>query len=787
MKHRGPASVFGALLLLEGGAAHAQCLTPITTFPYTESFEGSAAWVSGGTNSDWTWGAPAHPTINYAADGTNVWCVGGLTGSFYTNGQQSWLETPCFDLSTLTYPWIRFSIFWETEPNYDGVGLQYSPNGGVTWINVGEEGEAEDCHLTNWFNSTNITALNMASPRQGWSGTSTTGGCANGGGSTSYVQAAHCLTDLPTGDPVKFRFIFGAGVICNTFDGVAIDDFYIGEAPPLQPAFNFTCAGNTVDLQASGLAGCVDDGVWGFGDGSPTATGAAVSHTYAGPGSYTITFTMTSSCSAPVTVQRTVTIAELDLEITNVGCTPNTGAVDAVVTGSNGPFTYDWEPGGQASQGITGLGPGEYTVLVQSPDMCPLMGTATVATDGASLQATITGTDVSCNGLSDGSCAVTVTGGSGIYTYAWSPVNGAAATLQDLGPGAYTCTITDNAGCSTTVAATITEPTLLNVDASAPPMICAGEALTLVAVASGGMAPYALAWSPAGPDVAPTLTTAYHVVATDANGCESSPVEVTVVVGDTIAPLFSWDMSEGCAPVCVTFETDAGVAGERSWSFGDGSTAGNVAAPQHCYTQPGSYSVSLRVDADGFCPGTRTYHDIITVVEPPVALFRPSPEVAMIDDPTFHFVDLSQGATAWQWSFGDPAGATDSVPSPAFTFPGVGCFDVVLEVSNEGGCSDSTTMEVCVEDAFALYAPNAFSADGDLINDLFGVVSTVNDPADFLLVIHDRWGREIHSTTDPYAGWDGTGSPIGVYAWYVTLRDRSGDLHHRQGHVTLLR
>jgi PKD repeat protein len=361
-------SLLVGVLLLCQHAVSSQCLTTISTFPYTQDLEAAPSWTAGGTNSDWAWGTPAHPSVNGAASGINAWCVGGLTGSFYADGQQSWLETPCFDISGLTYPWISFSIWWETEPNYDGIGLQYSPNGGTTWINVGNVNDPADCHTLNWFNSTNITALNLASPRQGWSGTSTTGGCASGGGSDGYVTAAHCLIDLPTNAPVKFRFIFGAGTICNTFDGVAIDDLYIGEAPPLTPAFNFTCAGNTINFNATGNAGCVEDGTWNFGDpasgASNSATGVNASHTYDGPGEYTVTFTMTSSCSAPVTVERIVRIAELDFDITHVGCVPNSGSVTANITGAVGPFTYDWDPGGASTQTIDGLAAGTYTVLV---------------------------------------------------------------------------------------------------------------------------------------------------------------------------------------------------------------------------------------------------------------------------------------------------------------------------------------------------------------------------------------------------------------------------------------
>ena len=72
----------------------AQCLSTISSFPYVETFEAGPGWTSGGSGNDWAWGAPAHPLINAAAEGSNAWCAGGLTGTFYNYGEQSWLESP---------------------------------------------------------------------------------------------------------------------------------------------------------------------------------------------------------------------------------------------------------------------------------------------------------------------------------------------------------------------------------------------------------------------------------------------------------------------------------------------------------------------------------------------------------------------------------------------------------------------------------------------------------------------------------------------------------------------
>ena len=252
---------------------HAQCSTPISVFPYNEGFEATnGGWVPGGFGSDWAWGTPTKTVITAAASGAKCWIIGGLSGNSYSNGEASWLQSPCFDFTGLQYPYISFSVFWEMERKFDGANLQYSTNLGVSWTNVGSVSDPVNCLNDHWFNYTPISGLNpLASVRDGWSGNiqPTAGSCQGGNGSGGWVTAQHAMPNLAGTPNVIFRFTFGAGTVCNNYDGFAIDDILISEAPPNNAAFTYSCTNNTTVNFTNTSALCPAP-TWNFGD---TASG----------------------------------------------------------------------------------------------------------------------------------------------------------------------------------------------------------------------------------------------------------------------------------------------------------------------------------------------------------------------------------------------------------------------------------------------------------------------------------------------------------------------------------
>jgi hypothetical protein len=182
-------------------------VNPISTFPYLEDFEtGAIAWTIGGTNSSWQIGTPAAPIINTAANGSGA-AVTNLTGQ-YNNSELSYLYSPVFDFSSVTYPVLSFNFARQFENCCDRGWVEYSTNGN-TWVKLGT--------TTSW----NSNGYNNASNY--WSSDLTT-----------WTETSHNLLMLAGESTVSFRFVMSSDVSVNR-EGMGVDDFQIVDIPCPDP------------------------------------------------------------------------------------------------------------------------------------------------------------------------------------------------------------------------------------------------------------------------------------------------------------------------------------------------------------------------------------------------------------------------------------------------------------------------------------------------------------------------------------------------------------------------
>ncbi|KXK43936.1 MAG: gliding motility-associated C-terminal domain-containing protein [Chitinophagaceae bacterium] len=445
-----------------------QCAITINSFPYNEDFEATNGnWVNGGVLDDWAWGSPSKSIIQNAGGGAKCWIVGGLSGNFYNYNERSYILSPCFDFTNLTHPFVKFKIYWETENVYDGATFQYSLNNGATWVNVGAYNESYDCLNQNWFNQNYINALNtLASPQQGWAGTSlpTAGSCNGGAGSMGWLTAQHTLQNLAGQPNVQFRFAFGAGSICNNFNGFAMDDFMIANAVPISwtavAPNNITCNGvnnGSINALASGIGPIT----YHLAPNNLTNFNGTFNSLYAG--SYTVTATDANGCSisSSVVLIQPSPIVFNSIDTTNLNCyNDGSGVIKLNYSGGVGTLVYQVFPSGQISNNgiFTGLNGGTYTITVKDAANCSMSTSITLSAPPPIILTEPVIHHPSCNPNNDGSISFHGTGGTPPLAYSIGGPFETNPQFSNLTTGIYTIVAKDAHGCTETKTAQLINP-----------------------------------------------------------------------------------------------------------------------------------------------------------------------------------------------------------------------------------------------------------------------------------------------------------------------------------------
>jgi alpha-tubulin suppressor-like RCC1 family protein len=245
------------------------------------------------------------------------------------------------------------------------------------------------------------------------------------------------------------------------------------------------------------------------------------------PNTYTVTVTDGNGCSITSTavITEPAVLTANGSTVNNVSCNgSNEGSAYVTAGGGTLPYTYEWSPLGGNSDTASNLIAGDYTVTVTDANGCSITSTAVITEPSALTSVISVLTNVTCNGNNDGSAYVIASGGTLVYTYAWSPSGGNGQTANNLSANTYIVIVTDANGCATSSSVAMTEPSLLtavisdSTDASCS--TCSDGSATVDVV--GGTGSYTYSWSPAGGNGATAsnlLPGNYTVCVTDTNGC----------------------------------------------------------------------------------------------------------------------------------------------------------------------------------------------------------------------------------------------------------------------------
>lgn len=326
---------------------------------------------------------------------------------------------------------------------------------------------------------------------------------------------------------------------------------------------NSECNDGSVDLTVSGGTGPYKY-EWSNGANTKSVSGLE-------EGEYTVIVTDSRGCSVEVEVSIEDPV---DPMVLTVVTTPPTcsgdlnGAADLTIAGGSGSYTYKWSTGA-TTEDISGVKAGAYSVTVTDDDGCSKTLSFYIQ-NTAPVQIALNGpAQVSCNNISDGSLDITVSGGTGPYTYTWSN-NKTTEDISGLAPGIYSVEVTDAKGCKQSANLAITEPDQLL--ASITTNSCNEGILDLTV--SGGSKPYQYLWSNGATteDISGVSEGEYSVEITDAKGCKTTS-SIKVNKPEPILLKFVTQRSGcKCEANGIIDLTVAGGTGPYTFKWSDGQT-----------------------------------------------------------------------------------------------------------------------------------------------------------------------------------------------------------------------
>ncbi len=575
------------------------------------------------------------------------------------------------------------------------------------------------------------------------------------------------------------------------------------------------CDGDAVQfLDASSVsAGALTDWDWDFGDNS-SSTSQDPTHTYAGPGTYTVTLIASSgSCTGTITYPAVVFESPVaDFSTANVCLGEPADFVDNSSVSGATITNWAWDFDGEGnsviqSPSFTFANAGTYTVTlaVITSDLCA----STISNDITIYPtpvAAFSAADV-CEGATTAFVNQSSVSSGVIALNAWDFGDTGQSANADpthayASSGTYpvVLAVASGFGCIGFTTQNVTVNPLPVIAASHANILCAGETNGQAsATASGSAAPYSYQWNDILQQTSQSIQNLnagpYMVTVTDALGCVSDttvivqqplPINVTLVAGDDTClygnGAIQAVMLGGTAPF------------EYVWSaIRDSSHLYSTVIPPSGWNTglgPGDYSVVV-TDASG-C--SVTGDAIVGVIPPPVASFSTRSKPEELKDPSVQFFNESEASFSYQWSFGD--GEVDMEEHPVHDFDSSGVYLVMLIAYNEPryGCADTAYRYVEVDPLFTFYIPNAFTPDGDGLNDTWGPSGDNFEYESYNVQVYDRWGTIIWQTDNPEHQWDGNypdnNEPLknGVYIYKFVLK-QFNTFEPRQitGSVTLYR
>jgi len=425
-----------------------------------------------------------------------------------------------------------------------------------------------------------------------------------------------------------------------------------------------------------------------------------------------------------------------------------------------------------------------------------------------------------------GSIVITPTGGTGVLTVSlFDATNvfmrsllttqGVAVQFDEV-DGVYFYTVTDDNNCEFgPISRTIGQPdpilisktVIIQPDCNTTPAWAFDNGSICITI-TGGTTPFPVGtgWVDNGGGqwcLSGLSAGTYPLNVTDINGCPLFVPEPDVVLvrPPEINAIFTYNNPvPDCTTNTVTQTNIISVTGgvppyEITWSGGEWDPTTQevmVASVAGTYTA----FVNDQFGIANGCPPIPFVLDPITFFEFGIADFDMTSlnsdfcSVFAIDDPV-NFQNTSTGdIVSYTWDFGDGSAPVSNVAAPSHVYDGLGTYTIQLRTQDAYNCFDTHTETIEITKGYEIILPNAFTPNGDGINDTMRPVT--NCMVNIDMSIYDTWGSLLYAESgETLEGWDGTidGNPIenGNYIIVVSATTFNGVLIEMNGPITLIK
>jgi gliding motility-associated-like protein len=233
---------------------------------------------------------------------------------------------------------------------------------------------------------------------------------------------------------------------------------------------------------------------------------------------------------------------------------------------------------------------------------------------------------------------------------------------------------------------------------------------------------------------------------------------------------------------------------DQSWKLSN-SSYGNLENGYYSSAAPGHNIITLNLlvgDALQQCLATNQINAVGWAN--PIAEFMASPNLIPEDAPLVQLTNQSVRATNFEWFNNNGFFSNSENPEIMLEYFQPATYEICLKVESQFGCLDSICHNVTVSKTFQINVPNAFSPNGDGLNDAFFPIFENSDLlSEFDFKIFNRWGVEIFHSTDINGRWIGNFrngdyiSPDDTYTWKIQFLGVDNTLKKYEGHITLIR